>query len=263
MAQIRKTQIDPKAFVMDGAQLDPGVVVGPFSVIGSDVRIGADTVIGPHVVIEGKTTIGAENRIFQFASVGAIPQDLKYGGENSELIIGDRNRIREFVTVNKGTGGGGMVTTIGNDNLLMAYTHIAHDCCIGNGVILANAATLGGHVTLEDGSIIAGLSGIHQFCRVGRMAFVGAGSIVVLDVPPFTTVQGDRAKLSGLNVEGLKRKGFSGDQINSLKKAYRTLFRSGMVLEEAVLSVRSELSGDSNVELLIEFVSASRRGVTR
>ena len=263
MSKLRETRVDPKALVMDGAELDPGVVVGPFSVIGKDVRIGADTVIGPHVVVEGRTTIGSGNRIFPFASVGAVPQDLKYAEEDSELIIGNRNRIRECVTINKGTEGGGMVTAIGDDNLLMAYTHIAHDCTIGNGVILANAATLAGHVTMEDGSFIAGLCGIHQFCRVGRMAFIGAGSVVVKDVPPFTTVQGDRAKLVGLNLEGLKRKGFSEQEISNLKKAYRVLFRSGLILDEAVKTVRSELSADPHVDVLIRFVLESERGVTR
>lgn len=263
MAALRETKIDPQAVVRKGAELDVGVEVGPFTVIGSDVRIGSDSIVGPHVVIEGRTTVGSENRIFQFASVGAIPQDLKYAGEESELVIGDRNRIRECVTINRGTEGGGMVTTIGDDNLIMAYSHIAHDCVIGNGVILANAATLGGHVTMEDGSFVAGLSGIHQFCRLGHLAFVGAGSIVVKDVPPFTTVQGDRAKLAGLNLEGLKRKGFSSDTIANLKKAYRILFRTGMVLEEAAARVRAEIVGDPHVDHLLEFTLGSERGVTR
>jgi UDP-N-acetylglucosamine acyltransferase len=263
MPALKETRIDPRAVVSDGAEIDTGVQVGPFSVIGKGVRIGADTVIGPHVVLEGRTTIGSGNRIFQFASVGAIPQDLKYCSEESELIIGDRNQIRECVTINKGTEGGGMVTSIGNDNLLMAYSHVAHDCTIGNGVIMANATTLGGHVAMEDGSFIAGLGGVHQFCRVGRMAFIGAGSIVVKDVPPFTTVQGDRAKLVGLNLEGLKRKGLTDDQISNLKRAYRVLFRSGLVRDEAIARIKAEISPDPNVELLTEFVLGSARGVTR
>ena len=263
MPQSKETRIDPRAVVSGGAELDTGVAVGPFSVIGDGVRIGTDTVIGPNVVLEGKTTIGAKNRIFQFASVGAIPQDLKYADEESELVIGDRNRIREFVTINRGTEGGGMVTTIGDDNLIMAYCHVAHDCSIGNGVILANAATLGGHVTLEDGSFIAGLGGVHQFCRVGRLAFVGAGSIVVKDVPPFMTVQGDRAKLVGLNIEGLKRKGLSEEQISKLKKAYRVIFRSGLLLDDALEKVKTEIEPDPNVDLLIRFILESERGVTR
>jgi UDP-N-acetylglucosamine acyltransferase len=263
MAALKETKIDPHAIVSEGAQLDAGVVVGPFSVIGRDVRIGADTVIGPHVVIEGRTTIGSGNRIFQFASVGAIPQDLKYADEDSEVVIGDRNRIRECVTINRGTEGGGMVTTIGDDNLIMAYCHVAHDCTIGNRVILANTATLAGHVTMEDDSFIAGLGGVHQFCKVGRLAFIGAGSIVVKDVPPFTTVQGDRAKLVGLNLEGLKRMGLSDVELSNLKRAYRLLFRSGLVLEEAIARVKEETSPDSLIELLTEFVLGSKRGITR
>lgn len=263
MESPKETRIDPRAAVSTGAELDLGVEVGPYAVIGPGVRIGTDTIVGPHAVIEGRTTIGSGNRIFQFASVGAVPQDLKYAGEESELIIGDRNRIRECVTINRGTEGGGMVTMIGNDNLIMAYCHVAHDCAIGNGVIMANAATLGGHVTMEDGSFVAGLSGIHQFCRVGRLAFIGAGSIVVKDVPPFTTVQGDRARLAGLNLEGLKRKGFSPDTISNLKRAYRVLFRTGMVLEEAAARVKAEISGDAHVDYLLEFTLGSERGVTR
>lgn len=259
----RETRIDPLAIVDEGAELDSGVEVGPYSVIGSGVRVGANSVIGPHVVLEGRTTIGSGNRIFQFASVGAIPQDLKYDGEDSELIIGDRNQIRECTTIHRGTEGGGMVTSIGDDNLIMAYTHVAHDCTIGNGVIMANASTLAGHVIMEDHSFIAGLGGVHQFCRVGRLAFIGAGSIVVKDVPPFMTVQGDRAKLVGLNLEGLKRKGLLIDQISNLKRAYRLLFRSGLVLDEALARIKAEISPDPNVEILTDFIMTSERGVTR
>lgn len=263
MPALKETRIDPKAVVSDGAELDAGVEVGPFSVIGKGVRIGADTVIGPHVVLEGRTTIGSGNRIFQFASVGAIPQDLKYAGEDSELIIGDRNQIRECVTIHCGTEGGGMVTSIGDDGLFMAYSHVAHDCRIGNGVILGNASTLAGHVTIEDGAILSGLTGVHQFCRVGQLSYVGAASIVVKDVPPFTTVQGDRAKLVGLNLEGLKRKELSDDQLSNLKRAYRVLFRSGLVLDEAIARVKAEIPQDPDIEFLIKFVLGSERGVTR
>ena len=263
MAKPKETRVDPLAVVRDGAELDTGVVVGPFSVIGDDVRVGADTVIGPHVVLEGRTTIGSENRIFQFASVGTIPQDLKYAGEDSELIIGDRNQIRECATIHLGTEGGGLVTSIGDDGLFMAYSHVAHDCRIGNRVILGNASTLAGHVTIEDDAILSGLTGIHQFCRVGQLSYVGAASVVVKDVPPFTTVQGDRAKLVGLNLEGLKRKGLSHDQIANLKRAYKILFRTGLVLEEAIAKVRAEIPMEPDVELLTEFVLASKRGVTR
>lgn len=263
MPSHKETRIDAHAVVSDGAELDAGVVVGPFSVIGKGVRIGADTVIGPHVVLEGRTTIGSGNRIFQFASVGAMPQDLKYAGEDSELVIGDRNQIRECATIHRGTEGGGMVTSIGDDGLFMAYSHVAHDCRIGNRVILGNASTLAGHVTIEDGAILSGLTGVHQFCRLGQLSYVGAASVVVKDVPPFMTVQGDRARLVGLNLEGLRRKGLSDDEISNLKRAYRVLFRSGLVLGEAVAKVRAEISQDPVIELLTEFMLASERGVTR
>jgi len=263
MTKPKETSVDPLAIVSDGAELDSGVVVGPFSIVGNGVRVGADTVIGPHVVLEGRTTIGSGNRIFQFASVGAIPQDLKYAGEDSELIIGNRNQIRECATIHLGTEGGGMVTSIGDDGLFMAYSHVAHDCRIGNSVILGNASTLAGHVVIEDGAILSGLTGVHQFCRLGQLSYIGAASVVVKDVPPYTTVQGDRAKLVGLNLEGLKRKGLSDEQITNLKRAYRVLFRSGLVLGEAVAKVRAEISPDHDVELLTEFVLASERGVTR
>lgn len=255
--------IDPRAVVDPGAILDEGVRIGPFAVVGPHVRIGRGTVVGSHSVIEGRTTIGADNRIFHFASIGAVPQDLKYKDEESSLIIGDRNRIREFSTIHLGTEGGGMETRVGDDNLFMAYSHIAHDCRIGNGVILANAATLGGHVIIGDGAILGGLTGVHQFCRIGKMAFLAAGSLVVRDVPPFMTVQGDRARLAGLNLEGLKRKGFGPDVISGLKKAYRILFRSDLPLAEAVSLVRAEAVMPSEVEELIRFLLSSERGITR
>jgi UDP-N-acetylglucosamine acyltransferase len=259
----RETTIDPRAVVSDGAQLDIGVKIGPFSVVGENVRIGADTIIGPHAVLEGRTTIGKGNRIFQFASVGAMPQDLKYEGEDSELVIGDRNQIRECATIHRGTKGGGMVTRIGNDGLFMAYSHVAHDCILGNNVILGNAATLAGHILIENNVILSGLTGVHQFCRIGQLAYIGAAAMVVKDVPPYTTVQGDRAKLAGLNLEGLKRKGLDPEEVSNLKKAYRLLFRSGLILDHAVARVNAEVPGDPNVRNLIDFVQGSERGVTR
>ncbi|MDF1535056.1 MAG: acyl-ACP--UDP-N-acetylglucosamine O-acyltransferase [bacterium] len=257
------TLVDPRAAVSPGAQLDSGVEVGPFAVIGDQVRIGAGTRIGPHVVLDGRTTIGENNRIFQFASVGAPPQDLKYRGEESELIIGDDNVIRECVTIHKGTEGDNMVTRIGSGNLIMAYCHVAHDCVIGDRVILANGATIAGHVTMEDNSFLAGYAGVHQFCRVGTMAFVAAGSIVVMDVPPYTTAQGDRARLVGLNLEGLKRKQFTPGEISALKKAYRILFRSGLVMDEAIDKVRQEVENTDHVRHLLGFMDGSQRGFTR
>lgn len=258
-----ETAIHPTAVVQPGAELDHGVQIGPYSVIGGKVRIGAGTVVGSHAVVEGRTTMGRDNRVFQFASVGTIPQDLKYRGEDSELVIGDRNRIRECATVHIGTEDGGMVTRIGDDNLVMAYCHVAHDCILGNGVIMANSTSLGGHVTVGDGAILGGLTGVHQFCRIGDMAMVAASSLVAQDIPPFTTAQGDRAGLVGLNLEGLKRKGFSREAIDALKKVYRTLFRSGLPMEEAVRSVRSEPGMGPEVEKLMDFVETSQRGVAR
>jgi UDP-N-acetylglucosamine acyltransferase len=256
-------EIDPRAVIHPGAQLEKDVRVGPFAVIGEHVNIGKGTVVGPHAVIEGRTTIGSGCRIFQFATVGSVPQDLKFKGEKSELIIGDRNLIRECATIHLGTEGGGMVTRIGDDNLFMAYTHVAHDCQIGNGVIMANAGTLGGHVTLEDGVIVGGLTGIHQFCRVGRQAFIAASSMVVMDIPPYTIAQGDRARLTGLNIEGLKRRKISPAAISGLKKAYKILFRSDLVLEEAVSRARTEAGDSAEVTYLIDFVIQSGRGITR
>ena len=198
------------------------------------MRLGAGTVVGPHVVIEGNTTIGARNRIFQFASVGAEPQDLKYHGEDSALIIGDDNRIREFCTLQPGTEGGGMITRVGSGNLLMNYSHIAHDCILGDRVVVANGVQLGGHVTIEDGVVLGALAGIHQFVRIGESALVGAGSMVSLDVPPFCNATGDRATLHGLNSVGLKRRGFSDETIAALKRAYRIMFQSKLRVAEAI-----------------------------
>lgn len=255
--------IDPRSAVSPGAQLDSSVEVGPFAVIGEKVRIGAGTRIGPSAVIDGRTTIGENNTIFQFASVGAEPQDLKYRGEDSELVIGDNNVIREFTAIHKGTEGDQMVTRIGNGNLIMAYCHVAHDCVIGDNVIMANGATAAGHVIMEDHSFLAGYAGVHQFCRVGTMAFVAAGSIVVKDVPPYATAQGDRARLVGLNLEGLKRKGFSPGEISALKKSYRILFRSSMVLAEALKKIEEEVEQTEHVRHLMQFMYSSDRGVTR
>ena len=255
--------IDPRAAVSPGAQLDSTVEVGPFTVIGDKVRIGGGTKIGPNAFIDGRTTIGENNTIFQFASVGADPQDLKYRGEDSELVIGNNNVIREFTAIHKGTEGDEMVTRIGNGNLIMAYCHVAHDCVIGDNVIMANGATAAGHVVMENNSFLAGYAGVHQFCRVGTMAFVAAGSIVVKDVPPYTTAQGDRARLVGLNLEGLKRKGFSNEEIAALKKSYRILFRSGLVLEEAIARVNVEVEVTEHVQHLLRFMGDSPRGVTR
>jgi UDP-N-acetylglucosamine acyltransferase len=257
------SKIHPSAVVAPGAELDPGVEVGPYAVIGPQVRIGARSYIGPHAVIEGRTTIGCDNRIFQFASVGAIPQDKKYQGEDSELIIGDGNAIREFATLHLGTTGGGMVTRVGNRNLLMNYSHVAHDCQIADHVVLANGATLAGHVTVESFVIVGGLVAIHQFTRIGELALLAGGAMVSQDVPPYCTATGDRAHLHGLNLIGLKRRGLSPDEILALKKAYRTLFAEGLSLKEALTRLQEDTPTSPTVSHLVEFIAASQRGLCR
>jgi len=255
--------IHPTAIVAPGARLHPSVEVGPYAVIGPQVEIGAGTIVGPHAVIDGRTRLGERNKVFQFASVGAQPQDLKYAGEDSALEIGDENLIREFTTLHKGTTGGGGVTRIGHRNLFMAYAHVAHDCQVGSGCVFANAATLGGHVEIGDHVILGGLAAVHQFTRIGRHAFIAGGSMVVMDVPPFCTAQGDRAELAGVNSIGLARHGYSEDQISRVKEAYRILFRSKLPLEEAVERLQTELGDQSEIQVLLGFVTTSHRGLTR
>ncbi len=255
--------IHPSAIVAPGAELDSGVEVGPYSVIGSHVRVGKNTWIGPHVVLDGRTTLGADNHVFQFASVGAIPQDKKYHDEESELLIGDRNVIREFTTLNPGTIGGGMITRIGDGNLFMAYSHVAHDCQIGNNIVLANCATLGGHVTVEDYVGIGGLVGVHQFTRIGESAYLGAGSMVSLDVPPYCTAVGDRAHLHGLNLVGLKRRGWTTEQVALIKKAYRAIFSEGVPLKDALATIRSIAAHSPALHHFADFIEASTRGICR
>jgi len=255
--------VHPTAIVAPGARLHPSVEVGPYAIIGSKVEIGAGTTVGPHAVIEGRTRLGERNRVFQFASVGAQPQDLKYAGEDSALEIGNENLIREFTTLHKGTTGGGGVTRIGDRNLFMAYAHVAHDCQVGSGCVFANGATLGGHVEVGDHAILGGLAAVHQFTRIGRHAFVAGGSMVVMDVPPFCTAQGDRAELVGVNSVGLSRHGFSEEQIVRVKEAYRILFRSKLPLEEAVERLRAELGDQTEIQVLLGFVTTSQRGLTR
>ncbi len=255
--------VHPTAIVAPEAELDSSVEVGPYSVIGPKVRIGAGTRVGPHCVIEGRTSLGRNNRVFQFAALGAIPQDLKYAGEDSRLEIGDDNQIREFTTLHLGTAGGGGVTKVGNHNLFMAYTHVAHDCVVADHCILANCGTLGGHVVLEDSVHVGGLAGIHQFVRVGTQAFVAGGALVTQDVPPYCTVQGDRAKLAGLNTVGLTRAGYTADQVSRIKSAYRALFRSKLGLREALAQVRAEHGGHPEIDHLLRFVEGSERGIAR
>ena len=256
-------RIHPTAVIAAGAELAATVEIGPYAIIGAHVRVGEGTTVGPHAVIEGRTTIGRGNHIFQFASVGAIPQDKKYRNEESQLIIGDYNAIREFATLHIGTTGGGMVTRVGDYNLFMNYSHVAHDCQIGSHVVLANGATLAGHVFVEDYVTIGGLVAIHQFTRIGESALLAGGAMVSQDVPPYCTATGDRAHLHGLNLIGLKRRGFSGEDIVALKKAYRILFGDGLTLKEALLRLREEYTFPSPVTHLADFVEQAQRGICR
>lgn len=256
-------QVHPTAVVHPDARLHETVEVGPYAIIGPKVTIGEGTRVGPHAVIEGRTTLGARNHVFQFASVGAVPQDLKYAGEDTELIIGDENIIREFATLNIGTVGGGGATRVGNRNLFMNYSHVGHDCVVGNGNILANSVALSGHVEVTDHVILGGLAAVHQFTRLGKHAFIAGGAMVTMDVPPYCTAQGDRAELMGLNTVGLSRHGFTDEQQARIKEAYRILFRSKLVLAEALAKLKAELAGHPEIDELIEFVSSSKRGITR
>ncbi len=239
------------------------VEVGAFSVIGPNVEIGDGTTIGPHAVIQGPTRIGRDNRIFQFASVGAEPQDKKFAGEHSELVIGDRNTIREFVTINRGTGEGGGYTRIGDDNWIMAYAHIAHDCHVGNQTIFSNNATLAGHVEVGDYAILSGFAGVHQFCRVGEHAFVGMGCLINGDVPPFVIVANEYGRPRGINAEGLKRRGFSPERIAAIKRAYRTLYMSGMPLERAREELARMAGEAPDVRCMLDFLERSQRALVR
>ncbi len=263
LTELNPSQIDPRAAVDPAAELDEGVTVGPFTVIGPDVRIGRDSTIGPHVVINGSTTIGAENRIFQFASIGEAPQDKKYAGEATRLEIGERNQIREFTTIHRGTAQDAVVTRIGNDNLLMAYTHVAHDCQLGDQIILANAASLGGHVVVGDHAILGGFSIAHQFCHIGAHSFSAMGSVIKGDVPPYVTIGGHPAKPHGINSEGLRRRDFSEETIQQVKRAYKLLYKSQLKLEEALLQIKALAEGCPELLLLADFISGSKRGIIR
>jgi len=255
--------IHPTAVVDRHAEVDATAEIGPFAVIGPKVKIGPRTRVGPHAVIEGDTTIGADNAVFQFASVGAIPQDLKYAGEPTRLVIGDANRIREFTTIHIGTTAGGGVTRIGNGCLLMANSHVAHDVQLGDGCILANSTALAGHVAVEDHVIFGGLSAVHQFTRIGRLAFVSGGAMVTQDVPPYVTVQGDRAEVVGLNTVGLTRAHFDEHAMARVKAAYKVVFRSKMGLREAIAHVRAEHGGHAEIDHFLAFLEGSQRGIAR
>jgi len=255
--------IDPRAAIDPKAELDEGVSVGPFSVIGAGVRVASGTVIGPHVVINGDTSIGHDNRIYQFSSIGEDPQDKKYAGEPTRLEIGDRNQIREFTTIHRGTVQDEGLTRIGSDNLLMAYTHVAHDCMVGDHAIMANAASMGGHVKLGDWAILGGFTIVHQFCRVGAHSFCAMGSAVSKDVPPFVMVGGHPAKPHGLNSEGLKRRGFDTQSIARIKRAYKALYHSGARLEEAIARIEAETGDSEELQMFAQFLRESERSIVR
>lgn len=255
--------IHPTALIHEGAKVADNVNVGAYSVIGEHVVIGSGTTVASHVVIEGWTEIGCDNQIFQFSSVGAAPQDLKYAGQETYLKIGDRNRFREFTTLNRGTEEGGGLTSVGHDNLFMAYSHVAHDCIVHDHAVLANGATLAGHVEVESAAILGGLSAIHQFCRVGCHSMISGGSMVSQDVPPYTIAQGDRAKTVGLNLIGLKRRGFPEETVSGIKKAYRMIFRAGLRLEEALERINGEIEMSSELDHFVDFIKNSQRGIAR
>jgi UDP-N-acetylglucosamine acyltransferase len=256
--------IHPTAIIDAAARIDPSCEIGPYAVIGPKVKLGPGTAVGAHAVIDGDTELGAGNRIFPHAVLGQIPQDLKYRGEATRLVVGDRNQFREFVTAHVGTAGGGGVTRIGNDCLFMANSHVAHDCNVGDRCILANSVPLAGHVTLEDHVILGGMAGVHQFTRVGRFVFAAAGSIIVQDVAPYCMIQGDRAAVIGLNTTGLQRAGFSEEALARVKDAYRIVFRQKLGLREACDQLRAQHGGQAEIDHLLGFLEGvGERGLVR
>ena len=255
--------IHPTAVVSPNAKIGADCYIGTFSVVGDEVVLGNNVRLESHVVVDGKTSIGDETKIFPFVSIGLAPQDLKYKGEPTATEVGKRNHIREFVTVHRGTSGGGGLTKIGDDNLLMAQAHVAHDCLIGNEVIMANAATLAGHVEIADRANIGAYSGVHQFCRVGLEAFVGGYSVVVKDALPFATIQGNHAKCYGLNRVGMKRRGYAKETIEKLHRAFHLLLSAKLNTTQAVEKIREEIENCPEVEMLVNFIETSKRGVVK
>ncbi|WP_019141066.1 acyl-ACP--UDP-N-acetylglucosamine O-acyltransferase [Noviherbaspirillum massiliense] len=261
-------RIHPTAIVDRNALLDESVEVGAYSIIGPNVRIGARTRIGPHVVIDGHTTIGCDNNFFQFCSIGGTPQDKKYAGEPTRLVIGDRNTIREFCTFNLGTAQDEGITSLGNDNLILAYVHLAHDCRVGNHTIFSNNATLAGHVHVGDWAILSGFAAVHQFCKIGPHAFIGMNTSLTQDVPPFVLASGHPAAAHGVNLEGLKRRGFTREQIGAIRNAYKTIYKSGLTLEEAkaALARNEAVAGPElvpHLRLIRSFLDTASRGIVR
>jgi len=256
-------EIHPTAIVHPEARLGAGVEIGAYSLIGAQVEIGEGTRIGPHVVIEGHTRLGRDNRVFQFASIGAQPQDKKYAGEPTRLEIGDRNQIREFCTFNCGTAQDAGVTRLGDDNWIMAYVHLAHDCQVGNNTIFANNAQLAGHVSVGDWAILGGFTGVHQFVRVGAHSITGVASVLLQDLPPYVTASGSPAKPHGINSEGLKRRGYSAVTIMAIKRAYKTLYRSGLKLADAQTAIAAAAREAAELDLLSKFLAEPGRGIIR
>lgn len=257
------TSIHPTAVVSSGARIGKDCFVGPYSVIGDDVELGDSVRLESHCVVDGLTSIGDGTHVFPFVSIGLPPQDLKYKGEPSQTVVGKRNTIREFVTIHRGTAGGGMLTKIGDECLIMAQAHIAHDCLIGDGVIMANAATLAGHVTIEDRANIGAYSGVHQFCRVGREAYIGGYSVVVKDALPFGLTVGNHAKCYGLNVTGMKRRGYSREVNKALHHAFHLLLSAKLNTSQAIERIRQEIGDSEEVQYLLRFIEESSRGVTK
>ena len=255
--------IHPTAVIDPTAEIDHEAQIGPFCVIGAEVKIGAGTRIGPHVVIEGPTTIGRDNNIYQFCSLGDVPQDKKFAGERSELIIGDGNTIREYCTMNRGTAGGGGTTKVGDRNWIMAYVHFAHDCLIGDDNIFASGTTLAGHVTVEHDITFGAFTVVHQFCQIGAYSFSAMGTVIFKDVPPYLMVAGWSAKPHGLNTEGLKRRDFSPESVLELKRAYKAVYKQGATLENALATVQSQSGDGTHVARFIEFIRGSGRGIVR
>lgn len=256
-------RIDPRAAVSPKAQLADDVEVGPFAVIGDDVVIGPRCRIGPHAVVNGPTTLGADNQVFQFASLGDAPQDKKYKGEPTRLEVGDRNIFREYVTVNRGTVTGNGVTRIGDDNMFLAYSHVAHDCTLGNKIVLSNVVMLGGHVEVGDWVIMSGYAGAHQFCKIGAHAFIGNNTAVTRDVPPYVMATGHPAEPRSINSEGLKRRGFDADQIRNIKNAYRVLYRSDLKLDDAVEKLTAMATEHEELRIFVDFIGKATRSLVR
>jgi UDP-N-acetylglucosamine acyltransferase len=265
--ELPMTRVHPSAIVDPKAELDDDVEVGAYALIGPHVRIGEGTTVGPHTVIEGCTSIGRRNRIFQFASIGAAPQDKKYRGEPTRLEIGDDNTIREFVTLNCGTAQDVGVTRVGHDNWIMAYVHIAHDCQVGDHTIFANSTNLAGHVEVGDWVILGGYTGVHQFCKIGAHAMTGVGTVVLHDIPPFVMASGNTAQAHGINSEGLRRRGFANETINEIRRAYRTLYKSGLTLEAARTQLAGQAAeggaGSAEIGMLASFLTSVSRGIVR